>query len=412
MKKQDVYYRIIVGGDVGSPIYDKIVNEITREMNALELCPKDFLRVDTVQGTPGIDLPHDGCTVGLWIGTPDKKVGHEEPKWLDELLGHGVPFLVVFHSQENFRDEIPKPLHHINGCPVHETSRIVETLLGLLHLLPSDRRAFISYCRKESVGVARQLFEALAHKGFNVYLDTASTRPGVDFQKTISSRLNEDDVFVLLDTPGINDSRWVQEEIAWINRFGTGVFRIIWPDVTDRRAGFEEPHELDDEQLEQSDGTEPSENRRIREDILEGIIKKIERLRIRSIHLRRSQIVENFLTVVNSHNKNLPGDVIEYRFGAFNDIWIKKRNNNTVCVRASTRQPNAIHLHQAHKEEKRPPTQWSRKTVECNIMKLLYDPTGYHAEHQEHLKWLHDHLRDLPVQTLRLNAVSDWLKEL
>ena len=409
MIKKDAYYQIIIGGHVGSFIYNEIVSAIKRAMKEMGVSPDEFLRVVTVQDTLGIDLRHDGYAVGLWIGCHDTVADREELERVNELLRLGISFLTVFHSQENFRNEIPKCLHLINGCSVYDVHRIVETLLGLLHMLPSDRRAFISYCRKESAGVARQLFEALAHQGFNVYLDTASTRPGVDFQKTIINRLNEDDVIVLLDTPGINGSKWVREEITWINRFGTGVLQVIWPSVgvANRQiTGFCEQYQLNDKQLKKMS---PPENRQLRHNILNEIVCRIERLRIRSIQVRHSRIVEQFLAKIESHNNNLPGDFIDYRIGAFQEIWIKKRNNNMAWVRASTRQPNAIHLHQAHKEKKCPPAKWPRKVSKCNKMKLLYDPTDVHDDHVEHLKWLH---RYLPIQTLDLNTVSDWLKNL
>jgi hypothetical protein len=112
-----------------------------------------------------------------------------------------------------FNDFVFDELRGINGMELKADDPQLERLAGVLleglGLVRKSRRLFISYKRSETQGVAIQLYEALDHGGFGVFLDTLSIRPGEPFQEVLWHRLADTDVIVLLDSPGFlgNHSR-------------------------------------------------------------------------------------------------------------------------------------------------------------------------------------------------------------
>src|SRR5690606_5931770 len=104
-------------------------------------------------------------------------------------------------------------------------------LLECAGLLPRQRRVFLSYRRDEARGAALQLFDAIAARHFEVFLDTHGIAPGDDFQATLWHRLCDSDVLVMLDTPGYFSSRWTEAEFGRALAKSISVLRIGWPDV-------------------------------------------------------------------------------------------------------------------------------------------------------------------------------------
>jgi anti-anti-sigma regulatory factor len=74
-------------------------------------------------------------------------------------------------------------------------------------------RLFISYRQKESAGLAVQLFDALSHTGFDVFLDHYRIPPAVNFQERLTQELGDKAMVVVLESVEILDSEWTTYEI-------------------------------------------------------------------------------------------------------------------------------------------------------------------------------------------------------
>jgi hypothetical protein len=125
---------------------------------------------------------------------------------------------------------LPPEFHGVN---VEFWSRsVVEAIPGALALagLTTDSpRIFISYRQKESAALAMQLFDALAHENFDVFLDHYRIAPGVDFQSRLTQELGDKSMVLVLESAGILDSEWTSYEINVAKQCGLGIFALHPP---------------------------------------------------------------------------------------------------------------------------------------------------------------------------------------
>jgi len=181
-------------------------------------------------------------TVGVYFGSATTADDATRDR-IKNLLASAVTVVPVVDDLTNYQSLVPAELYPINGlqfdaeAPNYET--IAARLLEELHLLRETRRLFISYRRSESRDVAIQLYEALDGKGFDVFLDTVSIRPGEDFQKMLHYRLADVDVIVLLHTMGFMERRWTVEELTNANRLNVAILRLEWPEIAAWRKDAE-----------------------------------------------------------------------------------------------------------------------------------------------------------------------------
>jgi hypothetical protein len=95
-----------------------------------------------------------------------------------------------------------------------------------------EKRVFISYRVSETSALAEQLFEALARKNFDVYVDRFRTDPGADFQQRIVQELAHKSMVVFLESGGILDSKWTRLEVANATSARLGVLALHLPNGT------------------------------------------------------------------------------------------------------------------------------------------------------------------------------------
>lgn len=152
---------------------------------------------------------------------------------IEQLVRNGTMVVPVVSKLLEFDQYVFDTLSGINGLELKaddpNLERIAAVLLEGLNLLRKSRRLFISYRRTESQAIAIQLYEALDHQGFDVFLDTVSIRPGDPFQEILWHRLADTDVIPLLDTPGFMGSRWTVQELARANSTSIQVLQLVWP---------------------------------------------------------------------------------------------------------------------------------------------------------------------------------------
>src|SRR5687767_7209678 len=74
--------------------------------------------------------------------------------------------------------------------------------------------------------MAQDVFEALARRRFDVYLDRFRTAPGTDFVDRITDELRDKSMVVLVESATAAVSPWVRKEIAVANRNRYGLLAI------------------------------------------------------------------------------------------------------------------------------------------------------------------------------------------
>ena len=90
-------------------------------------------------------------------------------------------------------------------------------------------RIFISYKHDDCAGVAGQLFDALSHEQFEVYLDRFRTLPGTNFLERIRFELADKACVLLLDSRNVGASNWVRGEYAFARKYRLGLIAVDLP---------------------------------------------------------------------------------------------------------------------------------------------------------------------------------------
>jgi TIR domain len=103
-------------------------------------------------------------------------------------------------------------------------------ILSLVALSLDDQRIFISYRRLETQPLAEQLFDALTHEGFDVFLDRFSIHPGLNFQQRLTQELADKSMLLLLESAWVHTSEWTNHEIQFAKRYQLGLLALQMPD--------------------------------------------------------------------------------------------------------------------------------------------------------------------------------------
>jgi hypothetical protein len=87
-------------------------------------------------------------------------------------------------------------------------------------------KIFISYRQVDSAELAIQLFDALSHEGFDVFLDHFRIPPGVNFQSRLAQELGDKSMVLIIESLHLQDSDWVLYEINMAKACGLGVCSV------------------------------------------------------------------------------------------------------------------------------------------------------------------------------------------
>lgn len=90
-------------------------------------------------------------------------------------------------------------------------------------------RVFISYRHDDCAALAEQLFDALSHEQFDVYLDRFRTVPGTNFLERIRFELADKACVLLLDSKDVGQSPWVRGEYAFARKYRLGLMAVDLP---------------------------------------------------------------------------------------------------------------------------------------------------------------------------------------
>jgi hypothetical protein len=174
----------------------------------------------------------------------------------------------------------------------------IESLWGIMQragLTPEESRLFISYVRRDSSAVADQLFVALTDQGFDVFLDRCSVPVGVEFQERLMQDLSDKAMVVLLNSPGVAHSYWVQEEIAMIKTYRLGLLELQFPNAA-KRPDIDPDFatSISPADLVSAGRDYPEEARKLSDPALQNVVGRIKAVHGRAIHRRRFELIDNF----------------------------------------------------------------------------------------------------------------------
>lgn len=99
----------------------------------------------------------------------------------------------------------------------------VHAVLALAGITAEQPKIFISYRQTESANLAIQIFDALGHAGFDVFLDHFRIPPGVNFQARLTEQLGDKSMVLFLESNTFLQSQWVTYEVNVAKTCGLGL---------------------------------------------------------------------------------------------------------------------------------------------------------------------------------------------
>ena len=401
------YYQLFLFGDIAS-FNSTILPKLKQQYQNLGLSPDEYLQV--FNGSSEFDrVDFKGIPLGVWYACNSEPTKTEIQN-IRKLQTQDAEILPIVNDGDDCQVVLPGVLHrHINICNGNNPDAAVTAILRMQRLIPQERKVFISYRRQDSANVAWQLHQALVRAHYNVFLDVASIDGGENFPNKISYCLNDADLFILLNTNGINNSSAVQDEITQINQHGCGVFQIIWPDQKPTSMQtFWEHRQLSPEDFD-AESRSPdiaAASQRLLPTVVNSLVRKIESIRIRSLAAKRQNLHHCF-------KKYHP----EAKFfeNSSRELWcVSPPDYKIRLIWPFLQIPNALSIYEREKRgvqipERIKTDQELASKIDFNQKvkgEVLYRQTGLNTDILSYLRWLEERLQInfFPVPSLVANA--------
>ena len=203
-------------------------------------------------------------------------------------LAREVAILPVAREEGNgaVADTLPKRLQRLNAVSWQDNGVGVATsLLQMLGLVEAERKVFISYRQSETRELATQMHTELVQRGFDVFLDRFSVAPGVDFQRRLEEDLGDKAFVLLLESDGLEGSKWVRHEIAYAHSRRIEILALTLPDCSKRVQAIDDAFRFPLAEADVSnEGT-------LLPDVLGSALDAVEMAHARALRRRREQIL-------------------------------------------------------------------------------------------------------------------------
>lgn len=337
-------------------------------------------------------------TIAIFFGY--EGCGQADHPSISKLIDDSKLIVTVVTSLSRVSHEIPENLRHINAIeaalPDGNFDRIVSLILEGFRLLRRERRLFISYKRNDSQAVANQLYDALDARGFDVFIDTRTVPPGVDFQAELWHRMADSDVVVLIDTPGFRSSRWTVAELAQANATQVQILHLLWPGQSeDAESALSYFHPLDRSSFAKF--TDSGEPERLNDKAISAICNHAEQLRAKAIAARHRYLVDSFCDSARDHG--FSPCVQPQRW-----ISINLPNGSQLAAVPTIGIPTSNRINEVFDAI-------SESRGGKGVTWLLYDHRGILSSWLDHLGWLDQFLPVKSIGMARTNAALKGLVE-
>jgi hypothetical protein len=302
------------------------VRQLAGEMQAVLLssCPDAVMTPMQCPAGPSDILPDDypdRRKVLVLVGAADRPFrdlpwyGNWESDQKDAVVMTVLPpgkFEDLF--DEPIRRDAKHLLRRVNASSwKKQPSEALPGVLARADITSSSSRVFISYRRLETLPIALQLFDALTHEGFEVFLDRFSIPPGYDFQRRLMQELEDKSMVVLLESKHLRDSEWTREEIAFATKSRLGMASLLMPDVEEKESlvrGMERAHiPLQASDLKgaarsvdnpERPGEQMNEWPELQPDVLKRVVAEIKAAHAAALFNRRHRLRNDLVTALRA----------------------------------------------------------------------------------------------------------------
>jgi hypothetical protein len=247
---------LIVIAAAGSPASNVLAQTLFDALVS-EILAFSVSAVRTITGCPGeIDEPArchamksdcDKVLVFVSDGVASEAWRDAFEPWRDLGPGDSVLPILPDTARTAFTRVIPQEFHSANAAYWKRSiGEVVPAVLAAAGITSQNPRIFISYRQAEAAAFAVQLFDALSHENFDVFLDYFRTPRGINFQSRLTQELGNKSMVVVIESAGILDSPWTTYEINVAKTCSLGIVALRLPSGTrvpgiddDDRISFE-----------------------------------------------------------------------------------------------------------------------------------------------------------------------------
>lgn len=388
------YYQLIFLGAIDHQLLSKVKDVFFKRIDELGIDKAFFKILDRQNFKEYTDANPAFC---IYMGQ------RTDSSFLDEdivnkLVNDATLLLpLIDEDLSEFNNLVPKSIQKYNGLSLLGLTsdltieKVVNNALEAFNLLKAKRRAFVSYKRTDSSGVAIQLYEYLEQHNFDVFLDTHSIRKSESFQEELLQRMIDSDVVVLLSTENYLESEWTQKELSEANLASIGLVQIVWPEYTViQGAQLSEIFKLEASDFINHDFR--NVNAKLNEDSLIKIVQFTEALRARTLASRQDKLISTFMHY--AQKSKVTATLSSHKF-----IELEMNGEKSVVVPAIG-MPKALNCEESQTLVK------SIYEEGLDKIYILYDEIHIRDIWVRHLNWLNEYL---PVKTKEIGKVSEWL---
>ena len=207
----------------------------------LELIRKIEEIVVKVQGTVGTEIvsqslvePEEGDSLLEVVVSDGKTSFAMETRWQQALGGRRHTWVLPMMPAPpvGSPETLPDPLRAQNIAFWHNSiEELALTALARAGVTSLDRRVFISYRRVDTEPMAQQLRVALEAHNFDVFLDTVSVDPGINFQASLFEQLNDKSMVLMLHSKTFSKSLWTMAEFTYVKEHDLSLLVLRQPSL-------------------------------------------------------------------------------------------------------------------------------------------------------------------------------------
>lgn len=208
---------------------DRLRSAVSVETNQWNV-PIRFLEFSQVAGVL------ETSAVVVYLGSSSAIQNAQCVNQIQRSLDLHLPIIPVVEDMAYRAQQIPEQLEYIKAIswPVGGDipQELLSAVLEVLGIIEKDRRVFISYRQSDSANVAIQLHHALAGRRFKVFLDQFQMAAPQNVQERIDEALEDMAFVLLLQSPDMHNSHWVDWEITRALKSQLPVVVVKWTNVT------------------------------------------------------------------------------------------------------------------------------------------------------------------------------------
>jgi hypothetical protein len=283
--------------------------------------------LEPVADDPATDAPH---RVVVWVGA--ERAG-EALVSLQRAVEAALPILPVVVGSEY--ELLPGLVEALNAMSLGQgQDEVVAAILRMLGLAEAERRVFISYRRQDTTPLAEQLRHALLDRGFDVFIDRFAIAPGDDVQRRIDIELGDKAFVLVLESPTIRESSWIQHEIDYAVEHRLGLHSLIVPGVTPKQRIVA----LDD--LRRELAADDLVGGELKPQVLEDVCRELEIIHASRLRRHRERMLDALTTWLGEAG-------FESRSGHDWTVLASRDDDRRVYL-ITPRAPTATDLYRAH----------------------------------------------------------------